>query len=272
MERIGQSVEHWTNRSFRTVRSNSINDSMAPITPTTSHGEAGSPTPSGADRRIHPRICTPPLYVSNGSVEDISLGGIRVHYSAPLFIGQRENLILTDAFYHFTAELPAEVVWQRDGIAGFRWLPLSPGEEKWLNERFAAWDPSSPLDPRGGADPAGSSAPDAERRQYERIQDPPLQVSYIRARVRDISLGGICLVMEAGAAHQDRYELFLTDGLYYFAEQLSAELVWQRGNVIGLRWVNPGKAQQERLKQYFEHWRTTSIDLLVRSKERSRPR
>ena len=222
----------------------------------------------GSERRLHPRIHTPPLYVSNASVRDVSLGGICLTPNEPLVRGETESLILTDAVSHYTAELTAEVVWAAPGIAGLRWIGLSPGEESWLRERFTTWVHSA-ADP-AAQDPHSSPAYGAgpgrrNRRQFERILDPPLAVAFVSARVQDISLGGICLVLDPDEAIQDRYELFLTGGLYYFAEEISAELVWQKGNRVGLRWANMDEEQRRRLQGYFEQWRDEPLELLMRN-------
>lgn len=222
----------------------------------------------GSERRLHPRIHTPPLYVSNASVRDVSLGGICLTHNQPLVPGETESLVLTDALYHYTAELTAEVVWAAPGIAGLRWTSLTPGDQSWLRERFTTWIHSAADPALDGQHAAAARGPHPRnRRQYERIQNPPLAVEFVSARVQDISLGGICLVLDPDEAIQDRYELFLTGGLYYFAEEITAELVWQKGNRVGLRWVNMDNEQLRRMQGYFEQWREEPLELLMRNRE-----
>lgn len=224
----------------------------------------------GSERRLHPRIHTPPLYVTNASVRDVSLGGICLTHAEPLVTGETESLILTDALSHYTAELTAEVVWAAPGIAGLRWTGLTAGEQSWLRERFTTWI-HSPSDLAAQGPAAGAVhrvRPGLRnRRQYERIQNPPLEVAFVAARVQDISLGGICLTLDPEEAIQDRYELFLTGGLYYFSEEITAELVWQKGNRVGLRWANMDEEQRRRLQGYFEQWRDEPLELLMRNCE-----
>ena len=224
----------------------------------------------GSERRVHPRIHTPPLYVSNASVRDVSLGGICLTHHEPLIPGETESLILTDALSHYTAELTAEVVWAAPGIAGLRWMGLSPGEEAWLRERFTTWihspGESAARDSYTAAS-KGASPGFRERRHSERFPNPPLAVAFVPARVQDISLGGICLTLDPEEEIQDRYELFLTGGLYYFAEEITAELVWKKGNRVGLRWTNMDEEQRRRLQGYFELWRDEPLELLMRNCE-----
>lgn len=53
--------------------------------------------------------------------------------------GDRLNLLLTDALVYWTQELEAEVVWSEHGRVGMRWIGLSEDQERWLEERFQAW-------------------------------------------------------------------------------------------------------------------------------------
>lgn len=248
---------HYQARTPMTPQKVSIARAVAPP-----QGEPGS------ERRLHPRIHTPPLYVSNASVRDVSLGGICLTHNDPLVLGETESLILTDALSHYTAELTAEVVWAAPGIAGLRWMGLTPGEESWLRDRFTTWihssSESAANDPQVVAS-RGSHSRFRNRRQYERVHHPPLSVAFVSARVQDISLGGICLVLDPQEAIQDRYELFLTGGLYYFSEEITAELVWQKGNRVGLRWANMDEEQRRRLQGYFEQWRDEPLELLMRN-------
>ncbi len=96
----------------------------------------------GAARRQHPRIPAPPLRVSSlaAQIHDVSHGGVSLTSRSPLRSGDRLQLLLTDALVHWTQELEAEVVWSCEGRVGMRWVGLTEAQEKWLEDRFRAWD------------------------------------------------------------------------------------------------------------------------------------
>lgn len=96
----------------------------------------------GAARRQHPRISTPPLRVSSlpARIHDVSHGGVSLTLHSQVHTGDRLQLLLTDALVYWTQELEAEVVWEREGRVGMRWVALSEAQEKWLEDRFRAWE------------------------------------------------------------------------------------------------------------------------------------
>lgn len=102
---------------------------------------SGIPPQLSAERRQRSRISKPPLIVSGlpGDVEDVSEGGFCMRLKDPPPVGQRYELIVTDGLVNFTREFTAEVLWNRPGLAGFRWVGLTPALERWLQNRFAQW-------------------------------------------------------------------------------------------------------------------------------------
>lgn len=95
----------------------------------------------GAARRRFPRFAVPPLRVSSlpARVMDVSRGGLSMTLYSSVKPGDRLNLLLTDALVYWTQELEAEVVWADHGRVGMRWIGLSEDQERWLDDRFQAW-------------------------------------------------------------------------------------------------------------------------------------
>lgn len=102
-----------------------------------------------AERRQHPRLVNPPVHVSGPrvSINDLSLGGIHLVGAGPAEVGERMELILTDAETHYTETLEAEVMWRRRDAAGLRWVDLTERQTQWLEQRMATWtaDPNQLL-------------------------------------------------------------------------------------------------------------------------------
>lgn len=63
-------------------------------------------------------------------------------------------------------------------------------------------------------------------------------------RVVDISTGGACLERDAGLEIGTRLCVFLTDEAAQHTVMLDAEVVWQHGRRVGLRWVDLDPPQQ----------------------------
>jgi hypothetical protein len=92
------------------------------------------------NRRAHPRIAEPPLYVAGlGSVRDVSLGGMAVKLEAACRAGEQYEVILTDADFYYTKSLRAEVVWAVGRMAGLKWVDLTDDQVRWLHSRFHDW-------------------------------------------------------------------------------------------------------------------------------------
>jgi len=102
----------------------------------------GERTPGVAgDRRQHPRIVHPPVHVSGPrvAINDVSLGGVHLIGAGPAEVGERMELILTDADTHYTETLEAEVMWRRRDAAGLRWVNLTDRQAEWLEQRIDSW-------------------------------------------------------------------------------------------------------------------------------------
>lgn len=94
------------------------------------------------ERRRAPRIADgPPLRVAgvSGTVQDISRAGICLQVDAPVLPGQRCHLTLTCEVDGCSQEMDAEGVWYNGVHAGFRWIALTPEQDRWLLGRFQAW-------------------------------------------------------------------------------------------------------------------------------------
>ena len=93
-----------------------------------------------SNRREHPRIPEPPLYVSGlGLVRDVSMGGISVFLEGSCRSGEQYDVVLTDAALFHTKSLKAEVVWASGRTAGLKWVDLSDDQLRWLKGRFSEW-------------------------------------------------------------------------------------------------------------------------------------
>lgn len=102
---------------------------------------AGTAPEAIEERRIHPRLVNPPVHVSGPrvSINDVSLGGIHLIGAGPAEVGERMELILTDAETHYTETLEAEVMWRRRDAAGMRWVNLTERQTQWLEQRMDCW-------------------------------------------------------------------------------------------------------------------------------------
>lgn len=107
----------------------------------------------------------------------------------------------------------------------------------------------------------------AARRAHPRMAGPPVAVSGLRARVHDISRGGMSLTLYAAAEVGDRFELVLTDTLVHYAQEVVAEIVWAVRGRVGMRWVGLTERQQEWLDERFSFWERERQDLTVRPRE-----
>jgi len=90
----------------------------------------------------------------------------------------------------------------------------------------------------------------SERREHPRLPSPPLDVGGLWARIYDISLGGICLILNAPLKVGDQYGLVLTDGMFQ-AQDIHSEVVWSHGSSAGLRWVDLSPEQENWLREQF---------------------
>lgn len=103
----------------------------------------------------------------------------------------------------------------------------------------------------------------ANRRQSERIAEPLLTISHWRATVRDVSVGGICLELDEPTRCEGLYHLTLTDGAYCFGKDVPAEVMWQRGNQVGFRWVRLTEDQETWLSLCSRSWHREAYPIRV---------
>lgn len=95
----------------------------------------------------------------------------------------------------------------------------------------------------------------AERRSTPRLSDhPPLSVEGIPGMVHDISREGLSMVtpsqLETGVART----LTLRDHLGHTTCDIVGEVVWQRGERVGIRFPDLTPTQDEWLQQRFLEW------------------
>ncbi len=100
-----------------------------------------SKSPLDEDRRLHHRHVDPPVWVSGPSVvvKDVGLGGISLECEHTARPGDRYELILTDAVFHYTESLEAEVTWCTPDALGLRWIDLTTRQWDWLVTRLDHW-------------------------------------------------------------------------------------------------------------------------------------
>ena len=111
----------------------------------------------------------------------------------------------------------------------------------------------------------GEDDPYTNRRSDPRLEIPPLDVSAHWAAVRDISAGGISLLVDKPMATGERCELMLTDAFFHTTEELHAEVVWSWGACVGLKWVDQTEAQGKWLRSGFKRWRLKGLPVRVTS-------
>lgn len=95
----------------------------------------------GTDRRGANRVFIPPLELAESwaAVRDISEGGISLLVDRSLELGEYCDLVLTDAFFHTTEEIRAEVIWTCDNCVGLKWVELTDKQAQWLHNGFKRW-------------------------------------------------------------------------------------------------------------------------------------
>jgi hypothetical protein len=106
------------------------------------------------DRRNATRVFIPPLELPEcwAAVRDISEGGISLLVDRALELGECCDLVLTDAFFHTTEEIRAEVIWTCDNAVGLKWVDLTEKQAQWLHNGFKRWRMRSmPVRVLGGA-------------------------------------------------------------------------------------------------------------------------
>lgn len=106
------------------------------------------------DRRNASRVFIPPLELPEcwAAVRDISEGGISLLVDRALELGECCDLVLTDAFFHTTEEIRAEVIWTCDNAVGLKWVELTEKQAQWLHNGFKRWRMRSmPVRVLGGA-------------------------------------------------------------------------------------------------------------------------
>lgn len=144
-----------------------------------------------------------------GVIVDVSPGGARIRFDTPLTVGDDLNLVLKEL-----EQLGAQVVWQRRGEAGLRFL-LAPDEVAPRLQQWLAQEAQARAAPRGKA-----ARPSVLRRreakpQARRTLDPALR------RAAQLAAAGLaCIVAVAfGAmmiasslAHEVQPPLALTGG------------------------------------------------------------
>ncbi len=95
-----------------------------------------------ADRRATERLQeAPPVFVLGlrATVHDVSRAGICLSMAELPEQGSRVRLTLLDAQDDSSLQVDAEVVWCADGRAGFRWVDLTPEQDRWLLRHFQRW-------------------------------------------------------------------------------------------------------------------------------------
>ena len=93
------------------------------------------------ERRGSSRHGGPPLSVTGvrGTVHDVSRGGVCLVLEEPVEWGVRYALVLRNAVDGSTQEVEAEAVWRSGDCTGFRWVELTPEQDRWLLHCFRAW-------------------------------------------------------------------------------------------------------------------------------------
>lgn len=93
------------------------------------------------NRRSSSRVFIPPLELPEcwAAVRDISEGGISLLVDRSLELGESCDLVLTDAFFHTTEEIRAEVIWTCDNCVGLKWVELTENQAQWLHNGFKRW-------------------------------------------------------------------------------------------------------------------------------------
>jgi hypothetical protein len=74
-----------------------------------------------------------------GTVHDVSRGGVCMVVDEPVEWGVRYALVLRNAVDGSTQEVEAEAVWRSGDCTGFRWVELTPEQDRWLLNCFQAW-------------------------------------------------------------------------------------------------------------------------------------
>lgn len=92
------------------------------------------------------------------------------------------------------------------------------------------------------------TGPGADRRIFPRFSAPTTVPGGGWSRVLDLSLGGACLEGSQPVERGERIDVILTDCVHFHTAMLEAEVVWQHGSRVGLRWVQAGEREQEWLE------------------------
>lgn len=90
------------------------------------------------------------------------------------------------------------------------------------------------------------SGPPANRREAPRLSPNALAARGEWEQVIDISVGGACLERDAPLEPGTRLSVVLTDKNAQHSAMIDAEVVWQNGRRVGLRWVD--------LDEPLRHW------------------
>ena len=92
------------------------------------------------------------------------------------------------------------------------------------------------------------------RRNHPRVPRPPLSVSGLSGRVQDISLTGICLVLDAPVQVGECYDLILTDELSGDYRWIQSQVMWCTDDRAGLAWVELSEDEETWLIHRFQRW------------------
>ena len=92
-------------------------------------------------RRVSRHDGGPPLRVSglDALVHDVSRAGVCLQVYQAVQPGTRFALVLTDALSGSSQRMEAEAVWWAGDRAGFRWVGLTPEQDRWLLRCFQSW-------------------------------------------------------------------------------------------------------------------------------------
>ena len=103
-----------------------------------------------------------------------------------------------------------------------------------------------------------------ERREHPRVPNPGLEVNGIWADVHDVSLGGICLQVDAPLEPYRQCDMVLTDPGARSSRDFRAEVVWSRKGRAGFRWVELSEEQKQWLGERLEGWQATRPTVLLK--------
>lgn len=106
----------------------------------------------------------------------------------------------------------------------------------------------------GGAGSGQENDDETSRRVHPRVAGPPILVSGLWGKVKDISLTGLCVLVDTPLRHGDCFDLVLTDSLSRENRWIPAEVQWYSRGQAGLRWIDLEPEDQNWLVDRFRRW------------------